>query len=478
MHRRTTAAWPGFHSFVRTLGDCAAALLLLLPTRAVLAQGAGAVTVRGVAYDSVRRKPLAGAFVSVAGDTSITTTDAQGRFQLTGIRPGVHTFAAQHAALDSLGFFGLSTRAMVTDDHAEVTLAVPSFATIWRATCGAAPVPKDSGLVYGTIRDGVRDRALGGATVTLTWIDLGVDKKQRAMHQREWRAVTRTTADGGYAICGIPRDVGLRIRAHTDSLASGLIDLTADGPRVQRRDLVAGPPDEIDSVRRGTITGRLTSVTGDVVADARVLVDGVPEVRSNAEGVFIARDVPVGTRQVEMLSIGLMPIVTAVDVAAGDTSRIAATFKKITSLDVVRVTASAVQRRLVLELDERRRAGYGFIVDSSAIAARGTIWSGLTGMPSVQVEHMGASLHRSYVSLPSTRGGRCIAKLWVDGQEQRGFDGDPSTRFEQLTSLHPGDIAVIEVYPRLVSTAMEFASREVDDPCGAVVVWTKWALGR
>jgi hypothetical protein len=443
-----------------------------------MAQGASGVTVRGVAYDSVRRKPLAGAFVSVAGDTSNTTTDAQGRFQLTGIRPGVHTFAAQHAALDSLGFFGLSTRATVADGRAEVVLAVPSFATIWRATCGAAPVPKDSGLIYGSIHDGVRNQPLADATVSLTWIDLGVNKKNRALQQREWRAVTRTTADGGYAICGIPRDVVLRIQAHTDSLASGLIDLTADGPRVQRRDLIAGPSAEIDSARRGTITGRLTSVSGGPVVDARVLVDGVPEVRTNAEGVFVARDVPVGTRQIEMLSIGLMPIVTAVDVSPGDTARIAATFKKITSLDVVRVTASAVQRRMVLELEERRRLGYGFIVDSTVIAGRGTIWSALTGLPSVQVEHMGASLHRSYVSLPSTRGGRCIAKLWIDGQEQRGFDNDPSTLYDQLVSLHPGDIAAIEVFPRLVSTAMQFASRNVDDPCGAVVVWTKWALGR
>src|SRR5690349_11117142 len=116
-------------------------------------QGAARVRVHGVAYDSLRGAPLAAAVVTIVGGTGSTRTDALGRFQFDSISPGVHTFAAQHDLLDSLGFTGISARAVVTDGRDEVRIAVPSFATLWRVACGDARPPRDSGFIYGTVRD-------------------------------------------------------------------------------------------------------------------------------------------------------------------------------------------------------------------------------------------------------------------------------------------------------------------------------------
>lgn len=55
------------------------------------AQEAERGTITGTILESWEGKPLAGVTVLVRGTTLAVTTDAQGRFQLTGVPPGVHT---------------------------------------------------------------------------------------------------------------------------------------------------------------------------------------------------------------------------------------------------------------------------------------------------------------------------------------------------------------------------------------------------
>ena len=76
---------------------------------------------------------------------------------------------AQHPILDSIGLSGLSAHATVSEATNEVKLAVPSFATLWRAACGNGTVPKDSGIVYGTIRDAARGTPVANAVVEIMW---------------------------------------------------------------------------------------------------------------------------------------------------------------------------------------------------------------------------------------------------------------------------------------------------------------------
>jgi hypothetical protein len=430
-----------------------------------------AVTVRGVAFDSLHGKPLANAFVSMSGDARTTSTDARGRFSFDGVAPGPYTFTMQHVSLDSLGFSGLSTRATVTDGRAEVRIAVPSFATLWRVTCGTDKVPKDSGFVYGTIRNATTGEPATNASVELTWLELGVDKSRR-IRQRWWRGEARADDRGGYAVCGVPVDVGLRLRAGIDSTASGLIDLPAVGVRVQRRDLFIGPASDSSASHRGMVVGRVTGTGGAPVADARVIVDGVPEIRSGADGAFRVRDVPSGTRQVEILAIGMMPSIAIVDVIPNDSTRVTAELRKVTTLDVVRVTAPMVRRRMIEDFDERRRRGAGYMFDSTVIANRGTLSSLFFELPSARVERTG-KFNDFFISLPAMVG-RCIANLWIDGSQQRGFADDPASIFDQLNALRPGDLAAVEVYPRSMSVPTQFTGRNPD--CGAVLVWTKWAF--
>jgi carboxypeptidase family protein len=438
-------------------------LALALALAAAPASGQRTVVVRGVAYDSVRGAPLPGAIISMAGDARTVRADGRGRFELDAVAPGLHTFSAQHAALDSLGFSGITARATVTDGRDEIRIAGPSFSTLWRSVCGTNRIPKDSGFVYGTVRDGVTQSPAPNATVDLTWLDLRVDRA-RHVSQSRYRARTQSDATGNYYICGVPRETGTRIRAATDSATSGLIDLAGGSLRVQRRDLSLGAVGDSGVKQTGVVAGLVADSGGRPVADARVLADGVAELRSGADGRFVVRGVPVGTRQVEILAIGMSPVITAVDVSPADTATVLAIMRRVTMLDIVRVTASPQVRRLVRDLDERRTNGMGYMRDSSEIANHGTLSSVLFEFPGVQVNRRSVA-GDFVVTLPGTGSNRCVANVIIDGQK---------SDFDQLNFLRPADIAVLEVYPRRMSLPMQFMRF---DDCGAIIVWTKWALG-
>lgn len=421
------------------------------------------VVVRGVAYDSVRGAPLAGAVITMAGDPRTVLTDAKGRFEFAGVVPGVHTFSAQHAALDSLGFSGISARSTVTDGRAEVGIAGPSFSTLWQSVCGTKRVPKDSGFMYGTVRDAITLEPVPNATVDLTWLDLTVDRSKR-ISQNHYRGQTRSDNGGNYYICGVPKETGTRIRAATDSATSGLIDLIGLDVRVQRRDLTIGAVGDSGAIRLGVVSGMVADSSGRPIGDARVIADGAAELRSGSDGRFLVRGLPVGTRQVEVLAIGMTPVVTAVDVSPVDTASILATMRKITTLDVVRVTASPSVRRLVRDLEERRLAGFGNMKDSTEIGNHGSLFSVMYEFPSVQVERKNVA-GDFIVTMAGTGAYRCLANVVIDGMR---------SDFDQLNFLRPADIAVMEVYAHRMSMPVELVR---NNECGVIVVWTKWYVG-
>jgi hypothetical protein len=441
----------------------ALALVAAASLSSSLAAQARTVQVRGVAFDSVRGAPLGGAIISVAGDARTVRADNRGRFVFDSVTPGPHAFSAQHAALDSLGFSGITTRTNVIDGRDEIRIAGPSFATLWRSVCGTNRIPKDSGFVYGTVRDAVTQSPVPNATVDLTWLDLRVDRSKR-ISQSWYRGQTHSDAGGNYYICGVPSETGTRIRAATDSATSGLVDLASGSLRVQRRDLSLGAATDSGATQFGVVTGFVADSAGRPVADARVVADGVPELRSGSDGRFLVRGVPVGTRQVEVLSIGMAPVVSVVEVSPTDTAQVMATMRRITVLDVVRVTASPAVRRLVRDIDERRTSGFGYVKDSTQIANHGNMFSVMFEFPSVRVERK--NVYGDFVvTMNATGANRCVANVIIDGQK---------ADFDQLNFLRPADIAVLEVYPRRMSLPMRFIRF---DDCGAIVVWTKWALG-
>jgi hypothetical protein len=439
---------------------------VLVASQAAIAQVKRApVPVHGVAYDSVRGEPLRNAFVAIVGTTRSTHSDARGRFRFDSVPPGSYVVAVQHDALDSLGFAELSARATVGYGRDDVKISVPSFETLWHAVCRPGRPPKDSGFVHGTIRDASTRRPLGDAFVDLTWVELRVDKR-RAVKRRQWRYATRADGDGRFAICGVPTAHWLRISAGSAGGASGFIDLAPTELRVRRRDLLIGLMSQSRAPSAGTVTGLVTDVGGVPLAGVRIVVDDTAEVRSGADGSFVMRNVPAGTRQLEILSVGTRAVVTAVDVLPNDTAAVALQLSRVTTLDVVHVMASRRRQALAAEIEARRRSGLGYTIEAGDIAKRTTFASVFNDLPSTRVDQRSTGFT---VHVPDGRGGTCEPDVWIDG--------DLSV-FAALSMIQPREVAAVELFPRAAAVPTRFRRESISRPsCGAILVWTNWGLG-
>ncbi len=409
------------------------------------AQSSRTVTVTGVAYDSLRGAPLGGAFVSAAGAEHPATSDSLGVFHLQ-LPPGTHTIALLHPAFDSLGLSGTSSRTVVTDGRDTVRLALPSFATLWRIACGAGTAPTDSELVFGSVRSAANERPVAGATIVATWIDIGYDKA-RGVSQRRWRSTVVSDSTGGFALCGMPPDESISVVATKDSAAAGTIQVQPSVRRVQRRDVyVASAMDSLSS--RGLIAGMVRDASGAPLAGARVVTEGAAEVRSGNDGRFVLSEVPIGTREVDVLLVGSQPNAVVVDVLPRDTARVDVTLQKVTTLPVVNVNALSVRQRRLDDLAERMKSKMGEFIDSTTIERYATF---------------GEAVHPLLGSFP-------ICALYVDGVKT------PSDRVgSDVYMTSAPTIAVVEVHAGSdIGLPFEFRSKTCRAHQSKVVlIWTK-----
>jgi hypothetical protein len=422
----------------------------------------GQVTVRGVAYDSLRNAPLASAFVTLGGNgvSKSATSDAEGRFRFDSVPPGAYAVSILHASIDSLGFPGFGARTTVTDGRAEIRIAIPSFASLWRAACGPSNPPRDSGFVYGVVRHASTQRPVGDASIDIRWVEMTIDKDMK-VGQRLWRSQTRSDAGGSFGVCGIPSDGVVLVQASADSAESGAIEVATGGARIRRRDLYLGSAGD-----RGTIVGTLTGTAGSPFGDARVMLDSMAPVRSSADGRFTLRDVAIGTRQLVITAIGMEPLSLVVDVFSRDTAVVIAEIRKAaTTLAPVNVKAIARRRQFERELDERRRTGLGSMRDSTQIKAMGTIASVFEGFAGATVRRSRSGTEFSVWFRAGTD--QCLALVWLDGRR---------ADFDQLSLIHPSEVALVEIYPRRAMVPPKFMVPGRGQACGAVVVWTKFSV--
>lgn len=428
-----------------------AALGLLISSAALGQVAPVSPSVQGIVFDSLRGVPLSGAFVTIPSVGRSTTSDARGRFTFDSLGPGTYTFAIQHDVLDSVGIGSIATRTSVRGVGEEVTIAVPSFAALWRRWCQSV-APKDTGLVHGTVRD-LSGKTVARATVEVSWTDFNVDGK--ALQQRGKRAHVVTDAEGNFALCGVPAFTSVQLRASLDSAGSGSLDLTLSDFLVTRRDVRV----TLSSQGVGIVAGLVTQ-SGRPFAGARVIVDDRPEQRTGADGKFIVRDVPVGTRQVEILAVGMTPGAIAVDVPVRDTALVTFDMQKVVALPGVKVAATAARKRIFADIDDRRREGLGHVVDSTEIGKYSSLTAAFGAIPFARVQAKGAHIDKVLVDGP---GGGCEAAYLIDGMLMESGD---------LGELTPQNVVAIEFYRGMIPHEI-MAKLHRRSGCGVVAFWTR-----
>jgi hypothetical protein len=413
------------------------------------------VRVRGVAFDSMGMKSMRGALIGIAGSPRTAISDSAGSFEFRDMQPGAYRLIAQHEALEAIGLTSQVATAVVTSDDDVVNIAVPSFDTIWRLSCGSKPPARDTALMYGTVRGLDRPRPIQNAAVVATWIDI-VAAGKRDFGTKRWHMDAHTDSSGTYVLCGVPTQTGIRMRAVSDSAESGLIDLVPlEGQLVQRQDMMLS----YDPKARGVVTGAVFGRNSIPIAGARVVAEGAKEIRTDAAGRFTIRDIPLGTQQIEVLAVGLQPASRVVDVSLTDTARVEFHVTRPVVLRQMNIVASSVRQQFVKDFNDRRVKGLGTFRDSTAMAGNATLNSVLAQVPGVTMSRNEIVFGRS--------GATCTPIVWIDGVHVQSTD--------DLMALRPSDFAAIEVYQRELLTPMQFVVRNSRTPqCGTIVAWTKW----
>lgn len=467
------------------------ALLLALLAGPVMAQSAGQSspgTITGVVYDSIARKPLAGALVQVVAVegarhfSNSTISDSLGRYRLNNVPNGRFMLGFLHPLLDSLGLEPLLHEVVVDASRSTRSdLSIPSPARIRAAVCGAPDDSSHGGAVIGVVRSS-RDRGpVAAAVVTAEWLELSL--RRDGMNGRVISQSDTTGENGWFALCNVPSPGTILISAgrgadNTDRLE---IDLTGDG--FARRELYLGGAHVVtrnDStmnrvrVGAGRLRGVVVAAENDrLLPGARVSIADGQWTEANGRGEWNLAEIPTGTRVLHVRAVGFYPQRVVVDVV-DDAPTIFTelpTMKAV--LDTVRVTASRVTRES-RGFEERRRTGIGRFVTREDVLRRqplvtSDIFQSVAGL---RVERTDNPNDGRRVMMSGSVGDRCWPAIYIDGQYMSDLGAD-----EIDTFVRPGEIMGIEVYsgpwaPVQFTRGMAGIGG-VGNLCGSIVIWTQ-----
>jgi hypothetical protein len=457
-------------------------------------------SVAGVATDSLRGAPLAGATVIVSdGGGRQTTTDAAGRFFIDSIPPGTHRVALFHPLLDALDFTVASPPlAFAAGDTVRLAMATPSPLVLLKRICtedsaiaGAQPT-----AIVGTI---VGDA--DSATVTLEWNEIGATKRQGITERSMVREV-KSGADGRFRVCSPPGVTQGRLRATRADAATSWV------PVELSRGGVLLPTLHLAHVSHaGRVIGQVVGPHHEKVPGATVEVaDGGSRTTTDDNGRFVLNALPEGTQIISARAAGFAPTTMVVELVS------TAPWQGVLQLGSgppVLSTVHILAQRLAPALDavgfnERRTRGIGTFMDVEDIDRKHALNSTdvFEGVPGIYVDHsfnppiiMGSRGHSSVMG----SSGVCV-NLYLDGHRVyieammqsvgRSSETNPvvSTKGTPTVGgaepsylpldidkyVDVADLAAVEVYnPEELPPQFE----RVGDACQTIVVWTKGSLG-
>lgn len=414
--------------------------------------------IRGIAFDSLRSRPLAGALVTIEALGRATVTDSAGTFELLDLPAGRHELRLAHDLLDSLGLGEPRLPLEVPGDDRAVRIATPSFTTVWRSACGGG-VPHDSGFVHGVVRDARTGAPVPGVDVQASWLDVGFDARRGVAQERLGGSVV-TGASGRYAMCGVPNGVQLQMRARLGEARTDNVVLFHVAPGITRRDFLLASLG--DSALRGVVRGVVRGATGGPVPNALVQWPGARNARTDAEGRFVLRDVLIGTRTLTVRSVGTEPMRAIADVPWGDTAVVEIVQRNVATLEPVDVVGSAVQRRFLDDLADRMALGVAKFMDSTLAERMGPVTSLLTSRTTAKLQRDGSVTFGS-------RDNPCRPAVWIDRRYIRSQDVGLELRL-----LDPRNVGAVEVYERAGGIPPEYSPPTgLGTPRCALVIWTK-----
>lgn len=208
------------------------------------------------------------------------------------------------------------------------------------------------------------------------------------------------------------------------------------------------------SARRGTLTGQVLGETGGPLAEADVVVDSAWHARTDPQGGFHLRGIPLGLHLLQVRAIGFRPLEMDLRIARADTLVITITLQAAAQL-LPELSVTAQQWRLDrVGFYARRATGAGYFLEGDSLRrldSTSFVWA-LVRLRAVHFRDLGASdLVPANVAC---RGGfNLVVNGWATPADDRAFF---------LRTLHPANIDAIEIYedggiPTLSASAIQSA---------------------
>ena len=468
-------------------------ILVVLLARVVAAQApdttrrAAGATVSGVVRDSIAHAPLAGAMVQLVAADSLgrfgrtVVADSLGQFTVVGVPDGRYTLGFFHPMLDSLGVEPPLREVHVDGQRPmRADLATPSPARLRTAICGARSTFDSGAVVLGVVRDARDGTPAAGATVTGEWVELTFGPG--GVVRRVPRLVATTKESGWFALCDVPSAGTMALAASRGADSTDLIEVQVPTDGFLRRELYIGaartvvtgdgaprgdtlaPPRRRLHLGDGRLNGTVATIEGRPLVDAQVSIADGPQTRADERGEWTLVDAPLGTRMLEVRSLGYYPERRPVHVVAGAAPvRVAlSTLKSV--LDTVRVTARSNTRdRNAFE--GRRRAGVGRFVTPQDIERRGVTFVSdiFRTVSGVRVDVDSSGIEKRILMRGAH--GLCAPAIYLDGSHIDGI-----TAGDIDVWVKPKDIAGIEVYPDASAPPQYQVALS---GCGSILIWTK-----
>lgn len=483
---------------------------------ATASSGLQSGTIRGVVYDSVGERALAGATVQLVdvqrpavGRTA--TTDSAGQFAFTQVAGGRYVLGFVHDVLDSLGLDPPRRTIDVRQGEVhDVRLGIPGPTALVASLCGADVARDSTGLFVGRLRD-TQGQVTSAGTVVVTWSEVRITR--RGLERAQVSQSGKSGDDGLFAICSIPTETALIVRGWRGADSTGLIELSLPSTGLLRRTLVIGHAATTLTARTndrvvmregitptmlrdttalirtsrggGRVRGTIRLLNGDALRDVHVSIWGSGlETTTDAAGNFALDSVPEGSQTIVARQIGLAPYRGVVDVTASGAAVHDVTLAPVvTMLDTLRVRARAGPGdswRAAFEA--RRTRGLGEFLDETQIERMNPqqVADLLRDMPGIDVLSAG-TFGRRVMMRGRAAGMFCIPAVFVDGL--RFYTGGQrpgstsATDYMEYTGtadleyvVNPRDVKAIEVYPRDAGVPVEFD--DPNDGCGSIVIWT------
>jgi hypothetical protein len=177
--------------------------------------------------------------------------------------------------------------------------------------------------------------------------------------------------------------------------------------------------------------------------------------------------------------IGFQPVEQVVQLSSDEPANADISLRdRVTELEGVKVTATAVRARLAPFYDRMRDAERGinhgyFITSEDMERRRPTLITNMfEGLAGVRVEQMpGSTDPKNKIVRGALReaGGYCLMTVYLDGIRVAGMAGGGHDPLNYL--INPTTVAAMEVYARPVSAPPQYQS--LNGTCGVILIWTK-----